>query len=375
MTFATVLTERLGIRYPIIQAPLAGGGDTPELVAAVSEAGGFGFIGAAYLTPPQISESSRAVKARTDRPFGVSLFAPLRTVEAPKDPGPALARLAPFYAELGLPAPQVPAFRADSFDEQFAAALQSDASVMSFTFGILPRDAIEATKARGMLLVGTATTVAEALALERAGVDAVVTQGSEAGGHRGTFSGPFEAGMVGTMALVPQVVDAVTVPVIASGGIMDGRGIAAALALGASAVQMGTAFLTCSEAGIPEVYKAAILASHEDGTRLTRAFSGRPARGIVNRFMNDLENPDVQDAILPFPLQNALTRPLRAAAAKQGRAEYLSLWAGQGLRMARRQSAADLVARLARQTTEALDRLPRTEGRGDGRDGAEQLNG
>ncbi len=213
-----------------------------------------------------------------------------------------------------------------------------------------------------MFLVGTATTVEEALALERAGVDAVVTQGSEAGGHRGTFSGSFESGMVGTVALVPQVVDAVTVPVIASGGIMDGRGIAAALALGASAVQMGTAFLTCSEAGVADVYKAAILASHEDDTRLTRAFSGRPARGIVNRFMNDMENTDFRDAILPFPLQNALTRPLRAAAAKQGRAEYLSLWAGQGLRMARRQSAADLVARLTKETTETLGRLARING-------------
>jgi nitronate monooxygenase len=359
LALATILTERLGIRHPIIQAPLAGGGDTPELVAAVSEAGAFGFIGAAYLTPAQITESARAVRGRTKRPFGVSLFAPLPTAKVPEDLGPALSRLAPFYAELGLPAPEVPAFKADSFDEQLMAALKSGASVMSFTFGILPRNAMESIQACGMFLVGTATTVEEALALERAGVDAVVTQGSEAGGHRGTFSGSFEGGMVGTMALVPQVVDAVTVPVIASGGIMDGRGIAAALALGASAVQMGTAFLTCSEAGVTDAYKAAILASHEDDTRLTRAFSGRPARGIVNRFMEDMENPDVRDAILPFPLQNALTRPLRTAAAKYGRAEYLSLWAGQGLRMARRQSAADLVARLARETTETLGRLAR----------------
>ena len=296
----------------------------------MSEAGAFGFIGAAYLTPAQISESARSVKARTNRPFGISLFAPTRAPEAPKDPGPALARLAPFYAELSLPAPEVPVFKVDAFEEQFAAALQSGASVMSFTFGILPDDAIKAIKARGMFLVGTATTVDEALTLERAGVDAVVTQGSEAGGHRGTFSGSSEAGMVGTMALVPQVVDAVKVPVVASGGIMDGRGIAAALALGASAVQMGTAFLTCNEAGIPDVYKAAILASHEDDTRLTRAFSGRPARGIVNRFMNEMENPDARDAILAFPLQNTLTRPLRTAAARQGRAEYLSLGRAKG---------------------------------------------
>jgi nitronate monooxygenase len=161
--------------------------------------------------------------------------------------------------------------------------------------------------------------------------------------------------MVGTIALVPQVADAVRVPVIASGGIMDGRGIAAALVLGASAVQMGTAFLTCDEAGIPDAYKQAILGAREDGTRLTRAFSGRPARGIVNRFMTEVEGDS--PAILPFPLQNTLTRPLRAAAAKAGRAEFLSLWAGQGVRLARRQSAAELVARLAKETAEVVERL------------------
>jgi nitronate monooxygenase len=163
--------------------------------------------------------------------------------------------------------------------------------------------------------------------------------------------------MIGTMSLVPQVVDAVKIPVIASGGIMDGRGIAAALALGASGVQMGTAFLTCAEAGIPPAYKEAILAAREHETRLTRAFSGRPARGIVNRFMTEVEGDGAADAILPFPLQNNLTRPMRAAAAKQGRAEFLSLWAGQGVRMARRQNAAELVARLAEEANQAVGRL------------------
>ena len=163
--------------------------------------------------------------------------------------------------------------------------------------------------------------------------------------------------MVGTISLVPQVADAVRVPVIASGGIMDGRGIAAALALGASAVQMGTAFLTCDEAGIPDAYKEAILGAREHETRLTRAFSGRPARGIVNRFMTEIERDATVGAILPFPLQNSLTRPLRSAAAKQGRAEFLSLWAGQGVRLARRQSAGALVERLARDTQAAIRRL------------------
>jgi nitronate monooxygenase len=264
--------------------------------------------------------------------------------------------------ELGLAPPDIPAQKPDAFPEQLAAALESGASVFSFTFGVLPGDAIAAIKARGMFLMGTATNVEEAVTLERAGVDAVVAQGSEAGGHRGTFGEPFEAGMIGTVALVPQVADAVKVPVVASGGLMDGRGIAAALALGASAVQMGTAFLTCDEAGIPQAYKDAILTAREDATRLTRAFSGRPARGIANRFMMEMEASGIGEDILPFPLQNTLTRPLRAAAAQQARPEYLSLWAGQGLRLARRQSASELVARLAQETMETLERLSRTRG-------------
>ncbi len=357
MSLQTALTRRLALHHPIIQAPLAGGGDTPELVAAVVEAGALGFIGAAYLTPAQITEAAQAVRAKTARPFGISLFAPMPRPEAPADVAPALERLASFYAELGLALPTLPAVSGDAFGEQLAAALESGASVFSFTFGMLPAGVIEAIRGRGMFLMGTATTVAEAVALELAGVDAVVTQGSEAGGHRGTFATDFESGMVGTMALVPQVVDAVRVPVIASGGIMDGRGIAAALALGASAVQMGTAFLTCHEAGVPDAYKAAILGAREDGTRLTRAFSGRPARGIVNRFMTEVDRPGAASAILPFPFQNALTRPLRSAAAKQGRAEFLSLWAGQGVRLARRLSAAELIARLADETAAAALRL------------------
>jgi nitronate monooxygenase len=356
MTIQTTLTRRFGLRHPIIQAPLAGGGDTPALVAAVGEAGGLGFIGGAYLTAAQITEAARAVRARTGRPFGVNLFAPRPAPAPPIDPRVALARIAPYHAELGLDPPVPPAPAAEAFDDQLGAALDSGAAAFSFTLGLLPAAAIAAVKARGMFLMGTATTVDEAVALERAGVDAVVAQGSEAGGHRATFAGEFDAGLVGTVALVPATVDAVRVPVVASGGIMDGRGIAAALALGAAAVQLGTAFLACDEAGVPEAYRAAILAAHEDGTRLTRAFSGRPARGIVNRFMTEVEGAG-DDAILPFPLQNALTRPLRAAAARQGRAEFLSLWAGQGVRLARRQPGAELVARLANETAETVARL------------------
>ena len=365
MSLVTDFTRRLGLSHPIIQAPMAGSGDNPELVAAVSSAGGIGFFGGAYSSPDQIAAAAAAVRAKTLKPFGVNLFAPVTSGDPGQNSEAMMARLAPYFTELGLPRPSLPAAAAHSFDAQFSAALESGASCFSFTFGLFPPDAVRAVKERKMFLMGTATTVEEALLLEKSGVDAIVAQGSEAGGHRGTFTGDFGSCMVGTMSLVPQIVDAVHVPVIASGGIMDGRGIAAALALGASAVQMGTAFLVCEEAGICEAYRQAILTAREDQTRVTRAFSGRPARGIVNRFMSEVEATAGADSILPFPQQNALTRPLRTAAAKQGRAEFLSLWAGQGVRMARRRRAADLVALLALEmetTAEALGRMAAKSG-------------
>jgi nitronate monooxygenase len=352
----TLLMERLGLDHPIIVAPM-GGATTVGLAAAACEAGALGFLASAYLTPEQIREESRHLKARTSRPFGNNLFIPQPSPVVPENPGVALDHMARFHSELGLPAPTLPEFIGEAFDEKLQAVLDGGAPVFSFTFGIPSAASMQAIKARGVYVMGTATTVDEAVELEKTGVDAIVAQGSEAGAHRGTFGGAFEAAMIGTMALVPQVVDAVKVPVVASGGIMDGRGIAAALALGASAVQMGTAFLTCDEAGIADAYKYAILNAHEQDTRVTRAFSGRPARGIVNRFMEEIDGAAESGAILPYPLQNVLTRPMRNAAAKQQRTEYLSLWAGQGVRMARRQSARDLIARLVDETEAAIGRL------------------
>jgi len=351
----TILTQRLGLSLPIIQAPMAGGGDTAELVAAVSNAGGLGSVGAAYLTPEQIVERGRAVRALTSRPFGINLFAPQPIPEASPD---ALQRardaIAPYYGELGLTPPAVspPAI---PFDDQLAASLETGASVFSFTFGLLPATAVAEIQRRHIVLMGTATTVAEAEALAALGVDAVIAQGGEAGGHRGTFLGEFERALIGTIALVPQICDAVDVPVVASGGIMDGRGIAASLALGASAAQLGTAFLVCDEAGISDAYRQAVLTASEDQTRLTRAFSGKPARGIVNRFLTGMA--EREDAILPFPLQNGLTRPLRTESAKRNQADYLSLWAGQGVRLARRRKAGELMEILRVEMQAAVRRI------------------
>ncbi len=339
---------RLGIAYPIVQAPMAGGGDTPELVAAVSSAGGLGCFGASYSQPKRILEYCARVRSLCDRPFGVNLFAPgmdVPEMEA-SDRQRAVDALAPYFAELDIEPPQSLAPPPYSFEEQFEACLETGAAVLSFTFGALPARFVEKAKAKGMFLAGTATTVEEATVLESSGVDAVIAQGTEAGGHRGTFLGGFDSSLVGTMALVPQVCDAVSVPVIASGGIMDGRGVAAALCLGAAAVQLGTAFLACEEAGVPACYKDALLHAREDQLVLTSAFSGRPARGIDNRFTSRMREYSGTGTILPFPLQNALTRPIRAEASRRGDAGLLSLWAGQGVRMAKRQSARDLMARL-----------------------------
>ena len=355
MALMTDLARLLGLSHPIIQAPMAGGGDTPELVAAVCNSGALGFIGAAYLTPEQIERTAATVRAKTSHPFGINLFAPLPAPKSDRIPDSIIESLSSYLAELDIPPPASASSPATNFAEQLTACLDSGASCFSFTFGLLPSDALAQMKSRKMFLIGTATTVEEALQLERLGANGIVAQGSEAGGHRGTFAADFDQAMVGTISLLPQVVDAVHVPVIASGGIMDGRGIVAALALGAQAVQMGTAFLTCNEAGVPEVYKRAILNAREDQTRITRAFSGRPARGIANRFMTEIEQHE--DSIPEFPIQNSLTRPLRTAAAKQGRAEFLSLWAGQGVRLARRQSAAELVRRLAKEMEEVAGRL------------------
>lgn len=344
------LCALLGIAHPIIQAPMAGGGSTPELAAAVSNAGGLGTLAGAYLTPEQITEAIAAVRRLTDRPFGVNLFAGGYEPIEGGDARPMLALLARHHAALGLPEPTLPALAGDPFAAQLDAVIAAGVPVFSFTFGIPGADALARLKSRGIVTIGTATTVAEARQLAEARVDAVVAQGSEAGAHRGTFLGSFEAAMVGALALVPQVADAVPVPVVAAGGIMDGRGIVAAQALGAAGAALGTAFLTCRESGIPEAYKAAIRAAQAEETTPTRAFSGRPARGIVNDFMREAHAQP--DAILPYPLQNALTRPLRNAAAARGDTRFLSLWAGQGAALARDLAAGELMAALLREMAE-----------------------
>lgn len=363
MHTASDLRSLLGIEHPIIQAPMAGS-TTPELVAAVSNAGGLGMLGAANLSPGQITQAVTTIRSLTNRPFGVNLFAGGREDLRAVDPQPMLAILADYHAELGLPAPEPPNIDTDPFPVQLDAVLEAEVPVFSFTFGIPGLDVLAELHHLDITIMGTATTVDEARQLAAAGVNAVIAQGSEAGGHRGTFAASFEAALIGTMALVPQVVDAVSVPVVAAGGIMDGRGMVAAEALGASAVQMGTAFLTCREAGAPDVYKAAIRSARGEHTAMTRAFSGRPARGIVNAFMQTVSGRE--DAILPFPLQGAAIGPLRSEAAIRGDTRFLSLWAGQGARLARDLPAAELVEQLVEEAATIRMQLGDRNSKGGG---------
>jgi len=344
------LTELLGVEVPIVQAPMASVA-TPELVAAVSNAGGLGSLGAAMLPPDTLREVIAAIRSLTDRPFGVNLFAwppvgtaPPGAVDAMRD------ALRPFRErlDLGDPDPVVPDVRR-LIEDQLAVLADERPPVFSFTFGIPDLAALGDS---ADVVVGTATTVAEARALEQAGVDAVVAQGSEAGGHRGTFLGPFESALVGTMALVPQVVDAVSVPVLAAGGIMDGRGIAAALALGADGAQLGTAFIACDESGVAAVHKQAIAEIGDDGTVVTDRYSGRPARVARTQLVDALERSGA--AVPPFPLQSALTRQIHAASAERGDREAMFLLAGQGSPLARALPAADLVAVLVAETEAAF---------------------
>lgn len=344
--------RRVGVVHPIIQGPMAGGFSTAELAAAVSAAGGLGSIGAAYQSPEQIVDTGRKIRAQTDKPFSINLFAGGYETIHEVDAAPMLAVMAEAHARLGLPEPALPPQPPDPFPAQLEAILEVRPALFSFTFGLPEKAVLDRVRERGILIAGTATTVEEGRRLAAAGVDAIIAQGGEAGGHRGTFAGRFEDSMVPTLELVASIAGAVPTPVLAAGGLMDGGDAARAIRAGATAAIFGTAFLVCPEAGTPEAHKRALLSARGDTTVITRAFSGRPARGLRNDFIAACE--EREGAILPFPLQNALTRPMRTMAAKAGEAGYLSLWAGQGMARVRAMPAAALVAVLARELEAAL---------------------
>jgi nitronate monooxygenase len=351
------------LAIPIVQAPMLGASGL-DMAAAVSGAGGLGSLAGGALSPDEIVEQCRAMRARTEAPFQVNLLIVRPATPNPEAVAEALERLAPWNDRLGIDLPVPPNDYAPDFEAQFAALLAAAPPVASFTFDVLAADQVAALKAAGTLVVGTATTVAEARAWAAAGADAICAQGGEAGGHRGEFLKPGPESLVGTMALVATIRAAVDRPVIAAGGIMDGRGVAAALALGAAAAQMGTAFLRADEATISAPWRRRLEAPGDDSTAVTRAFTGRNARGIENRFMREMNG----ELVPAYPVQNRLTRELRAAGGRLGDAEVLSLWAGQGVALARPGRAAELVKGWWDEAVTVSDALhARTHGRGETR--------
>jgi nitronate monooxygenase len=352
----TPLSNLLGLSVPIIQAPMAGGPSSVELVTACSAAGALGSFGFAYTQPEEMKRQVAAVREKTDKPIGINLFgSPLPGDVADSAQREALAAVAGYYAELGLPAPEpVRAPYGPDFQAQIAAVAAIRPRVFTVHLNALSAGHIELLKGQGILIGGSATNVVEAERLQSLGFDFIIAQGGEAGGHRGTYlRDPYES-LTGTFALTRLIVRAVRTPVIAAGGIMDGAGIAAVLALGAQAAQLGTAFIPCPESGAPKVHKDALLAAREDITTITEKFSGKPARGIANRLVRELNARSA--AQLVFPAQNSVTGKLRAASAKAGNPDFLAMWAGQALALSRALPAATLVAQLESEAIDALRR-------------------
>ncbi len=339
------MTEMLNISSPIFQAPMAGGITTPELISETSNCGGLGNLGAGYMSSEEIREAIKQIRRLTDKPFGVNLFIPNEREDHvdKKELTAMIDYLLQYGKELGVEIPvstQVKNYKS-LYENQIEEILREKVPVVSFTFGIPDKAVMTELRKQGSIMIGTATNVKEAVELEESGVDIIVAQGSEAGGHRGTFHKE-ETGLIGSIALIPQVADAVRTPVVAAGGIMDARGITAAMALGAKGVQLGTAFLTCKESGAAEIYKQTLLNSTEEQTTFTKAFSGKLARGISNRFIQEMADQTTK----PFPLQNDLTTSIRRKAAMLNQKDFMSLWAGQGVRMVKETTVKQLMKEL-----------------------------
>ena len=354
----TELTRRLNIPYPIIQGPMGRGASSSLLVATVSNAGGLGSYGANDLGPADILKVGNEVKKLTDKPFGMNLW--ISTFDAGGEKleqetyDRVVKLIAPYYEELGIAIPPCPSGKPQNFEDQFAALLEVQPAVFSFVFGIPSPEILQTCRKKGILTAGGACTVDEAVAMEAAGVDMVVASGFEAGGHRPSFLKPADESLVGTFALVPQIADKVKIPVIAAGGIADGRGIAAALTLDADAVQIGTAFLACDESGTSALHRQVLFQDEAKTTGVSRAFTGRWARGIYNRFASEMK--EHESLFAHYPAHSWILLPLRTAALAQGRTDLIALWAGQAAPLIRHHKAKELFDALVRETDAIFNR-------------------
>lgn len=357
------LLDVVGVEHPIIQAPM-GGHVGSEMAVAVLTAGGLGSLPCAPLTPKQVREEVAKIRAQVHKPINLNFFCHI-----PPQPDEARERawqkrLAPYYVELGLdpnaPIPTAPARK--PFDAEMCdAVVELKPEVVSFHYGLPDPALLRRVKSAGCVVLSSATTVTEGRWLEEHGADAVIAQGAEAGGSRAMFLTNDVASQVGTFALVEQIVDAVKVPVIAAGGIADGRGIAAVLTLGASGVQMGTAYLLCPESRASALHRAALKSAHSDSTVITNVFTGRPSRTIINRLVR--EQGPLADSVPPFPLAANALQPLRAAAESHGSTDFTPLYSGQAAPLCRELPASELTSKLA---TEAIQKLGETNRRSSG---------
>jgi nitronate monooxygenase len=348
------LLDLLGIEIPIIQAPMAGS-DSVALARSVSATGALGSLACALLGGDAVREAVHALREDLARPFNLNFFCHTMEPQSSEAIEKWKNALRPHYESMGLDIKAVPEARLRlPFDEETCTVLEEvRPEMVSFHFGLPDGKFVDRLKAAGMKILSTATSVNEAKWLEARGCDAIIAQGSEAGGHRGMFLERDIATQCGLFALLPQVVDAVTVPVIAAGGIGDARGAAAAFKLGASGVQLGTAYLFCPEAKVSALYRRALEQVTENGTALTNVFSGRPARGIVNRFVR--ETGPMSDAVLPFPYSATLVAPLRVASEKANSTDYMQMWAGQAAHLATAMPAAEFTRKLANETLKILE--------------------
>ncbi len=350
----TKATERLGIQYPIIQGPFGGGASSAKLVSTVSNAGGLGSFGAYHLQPAEIEEIIAEIKKLTHKPFAINLWVSDVGINnksiSDEEYEKLKAAFKPFFDELKIPLPQKPEPVTSKFEQQAETILRIKPPVFSFVFGIPSAEIVKECKKQKILTIGTATTLDEAMALENAHVDLIVATGFEAGGHRPSFLNSAEESLTGTLALIPQIADNTNTPIIAAGGIADARGIVAALTLGASAVQIGTAFLACDESNASPEHKQILFSRRARYSTLTRSFSGRLARGTAGK----ISAATKESQLAPFPLQREFMRPLQKAAIEQGRSDMLTFWGGQSAPVLKYKHAIDLFNSLVAETEKIL---------------------
>src|SRR3954464_10690685 len=350
------LIELFKTEFPIVLAPMAGVMDA-ELVIAAAQGGALGSLPCAMLTPEKAREQVNIIRQRVSAPLNLNFFCHKAGDAGPRREAGWKQRLAPYYKELGLdPAAPVNAANRTPFDPAMCEVIEElKPEIVSFHFGLPDSSLLRRVKATGCIVVAAATIVKEAIWLEENGADVIIAQGAEAGGHRGMFLTENIGEQPGTFALVPQVVDAVSVPVLAAGGIADGRGIAAGFARGAAGVQIGTAYLHCPESRIIAPHRAALAGAHDDSTVITNVMTGRPARGVANRLMREV-GPISPDAPA-FPHAATALAPLKAAAEKLGKVDFTNLWAGQAVGLVRNMPAAELTRALAEDALQRLSRL------------------